>query len=167
MPVSTFRENGKLHARRLFLLVTLKIITSIRHSHYLHHRLKNYCTRTILLLRYLHQCCYSPSTHKHLCILTQTFGESIAVFCTRIINSIKSGRSLVPVTYSTIGAVIPNLSTSVTLNAPKIGSTNDPEGDLIEPASEELPVSPKLLRSNMSVKCTPSTRNKAILPPIR
>ena len=48
----------------------------------------------------------------------------------------------------------------------KIELTNDPEGDVIEPASEELPVSPKLLRSNTSVKCTPSTRNQAILPPI-
>ena len=48
----------------------------------------------------------------------------------------------------------------------KIESTNDPEDDLNEPAPEELPVSRKLLRSNTSVKCTPSTRNQAILPPI-
>ena len=48
----------------------------------------------------------------------------------------------------------------------KIESTNDPEGDLNEPAPEELPVSRKLLRSNTSVKCTPSTRNQAILPAI-
>ena len=48
----------------------------------------------------------------------------------------------------------------------KIESTNDPEDDLNEPTPEELPVSRKLLRSNTSVKCIPSTRNQAILPPI-
>ena len=45
-------------------------------------------------------------------------------------------------------------------------SASHPEGDLIEPRSEESHVSPKLLRSNTGVKCTPTTRSQAILPPI-
>ena len=73
---------GKMesHTGAPSLLVTSKIITSIRHSHYLHHRLINYYTRTILPLPYLHlhKCCYSPSIHKHPCIVTLTFGKSIA-----------------------------------------------------------------------------------------
>ena len=106
-----------------------------------------------MLLQFEH-----PQTSVHINL---DFREEHRSVCTRIINSIKSGDGPTCSSnlqyhrgcYSKFTNVGHIKRAQNRIN--KMESTNYPEGDLIEPAPEELPVSPKLLRSNTSVNVHP------------